>query len=265
MHKSSVHPADEHLLLHAALALVYLPRTSYTMDKGAARSRKLAEKAAKAEQSGSSIAVADNPVLRRLNESDSNSGRGRGSRGGRGGPGGSGNRGRGGRGGAAGSRRPYEAREGQDGRAREDRPPRPERAKKPELDEAVRYKPKAIRTSAALIWSEGAFEVPPKPERLEGVRRVDLSGSGITDVSWIKGGVTWLSLAGCPVEKGWEAIGDLNELSGTSLLTLSILRDVLTCSAQHQRMWLDSFTAELGQLEQSQGDCGYEQRLDSSG
>jgi hypothetical protein len=87
------------------------------------------------------------------------------------------------------------------------------------LDEAVRYKPKAIRTAAALIWSEGAFDLPPSEERMENVRRVDLSGSGVTDVSWIKGGVTWLSLAGCPVEQGWEAVGELKELSGMSMYT----------------------------------------------
>lgn len=194
------------------------------MDKGAARSRKRLEQLAKAE---TSISAGDNPLLKRLAEGESrDAGRdGRGGHRGGGRGGGSGSGGRGGAGGRGGFQRrdgsrPF--RPGQDTSAQEGEATgsgtgssRPERPKKKEmLDEAVRYKPKAIRSSAALIWSEGAFEVPPSVERMEGVRRVDLSGSGVTDVSWVKGGVTWLSLAGCPVEKGWEAIGELKELSG---------------------------------------------------
>ena len=168
------------------------------MDKGAARSRKRANQLAKAP---APVAAGDNPVLKRLSEGDSRSDSG--GRGGRGG-------GRGGRGGRGG----HLGRERRDQNEHEAGPSRkPERTKKPELDEAIRYKPKAIRTSAALVWSEGAFDVPPSPERLDGVRRIDLSGSGITDISWVKGGVTWLSVAGCPIEKGWEAVGELKELS----------------------------------------------------
>lgn len=90
-----------------------------------------------------------------------------------------------------------------------------QKERKPLLDEATRYKPKAIRSSAALIWSEAPFAIPPPKDVLEGVRRVDLSGSGVTDVSWLKGtGVTWLSLAGCEGVQGWEAVGTLTELSG---------------------------------------------------
>jgi hypothetical protein len=57
--------------------------------------------------------------------------------------------------------------------------------------------------------------MPPPKEVLKSVRRVDLSGSGATDVSWLEGmDVTWLSLSGCRVEKGWEAVGGSKELSG---------------------------------------------------
>lgn len=95
------------------------------------------------------------------------------------------------------------------------RPPRPERQRKPLLDEATRYKPKAIRSAAALIWSQAEFAIPPPKDIMEGVRRVDLAGSGVTDVSWLQGaGVTWLNLAGCNIQEGWEAVGSLKELSG---------------------------------------------------
>lgn len=103
--------------------------------------------------------------------------------------------------------------------ARPARPPRLEKKPKQLLDEATRYKPKAIRSSAALIWSQAAFAIPPPKDVLEGVRRVDLAGSGLTDVSWLKGtGVTWLNLAGCQISEGWEAVGSLTELSGESAL-----------------------------------------------
>jgi hypothetical protein len=99
--------------------------------------------------------------------------------------------------------------------ARAPRPPRPERQRKPLLDEATRYKPKAIRSSAALIWAQAEFPIPPPKDVLDGVRRIDLAGSGITDVSWLAGlGVTWLNLAGCRIKDGWEAVGSLTELSG---------------------------------------------------
>lgn len=79
------------------------------------------------------------------------------------------------------------------------------------------YKPKAIRTSAALIYSESPFPLPPTPDMLANVRRVDLAGSGVTDVSFLQDtGVTWLSLVGCPVEKGWKAVASLKELAGGS-------------------------------------------------
>lgn len=77
------------------------------------------------------------------------------------------------------------------------------------------YKPKAIRSARALIYSAEAFDVPPPPERLEGVTRVDLEGSGCTDVSWLRGtAVTWLSVKGCQVSAGWDAVASLEGLSG---------------------------------------------------
>lgn len=77
------------------------------------------------------------------------------------------------------------------------------------------YKSKAIRTARALVYSQAAFELPVPAERLAGVTRVDLEGSGCTDVSWLAGsGVTWLSVKGCPIEKGWDAVGSLDALAG---------------------------------------------------
>ncbi|WVO17296.1 hypothetical protein L204_104988 [Cryptococcus depauperatus] len=76
------------------------------------------------------------------------------------------------------------------------------------------YKAKAVRSAAALIYSENPFELPPPAESLHGVRRIDLSGSNVRDVEWLKGlNVTWLSLANCPVKEGWEAVGSLSELT----------------------------------------------------
>ncbi|KIR42365.1 hypothetical protein I307_00843 [Cryptococcus deuterogattii 99/473] len=86
---------------------------------------------------------------------------------------------------------------------------RGEQSKDPSL-----YKPKAVRTSAALIYSETPCTLPPPTEQLENVRRIDLSGSEAKDVSWLEGlPVTWLSLANCPIQHGWEAIGTLSELT----------------------------------------------------
>ncbi|WWD20605.1 hypothetical protein CI109_105081 [Kwoniella shandongensis] len=95
-------------------------------------------------------------------------------------------------------------------RFKKERPPRAgEQSKDPSL-----YQPKAIRTAVALIYSQDPFPIPPPAESLTTIRRVDLTGSGATDVSWLEGtGVTWLSLAGCQIEKGWEAVGSLQELS----------------------------------------------------
>ena len=84
-----------------------------------------------------------------------------------------------------------------------------------ELPESIRYRPKALRESAALIYASKAFPLPPSPEVLDGVTRIDLEGSRVTDVSWLRGTkVTWLSLAGCAVTEGWDAVGLLADLSG---------------------------------------------------
>lgn len=81
----------------------------------------------------------------------------------------------------------------------------------------ARFLPKAIRDSAALIWSQGEFPLPPSPESLAKVTRVDLTGSNCTDVSWLKGTkVTWLNLRGCKIETGWDAVGSLKDLTGKS-------------------------------------------------
>ncbi|ODN99549.1 hypothetical protein L198_03393 [Cryptococcus wingfieldii CBS 7118] len=132
------------------------------------------------------------------------------------------------------SEKSAETRTGDGQDKKDERPPRKQRygqgeqPKDPSL-----YKPKAVRSAAALIYSESAFPIPPPQESLKNVRRVDLSGSGAQDVSWLEGmGVTWLNLAGCPVEKGWEAVGTLSELtvlniSGTGLKQLpSALKDL---------------------------------------
>lgn len=79
----------------------------------------------------------------------------------------------------------------------------------------ARFRPKAIRDSAALLWPQGAFEIPPSPDILSRVTRVDLSSSGCTDVSWLAGTrVTWLSVRGCKLSSGWGAVGSLSDLAG---------------------------------------------------
>lgn len=86
---------------------------------------------------------------------------------------------------------------------------------KESTDDPNQYKPKAIRTASALIYIQSPFPLPPPRDLLKNVRRVDLAGSGCTDVSWLEGsGVTWLSLSACEIKEGWEAVGALEELSG---------------------------------------------------
>lgn len=92
------------------------------------------------------------------------------------------------------------------------RPPR--KVKEQEDRGPDQYKAKAIRTAHALVYSQTAFAIPPAPERLEGVTRVDLEGSGCTDVSWLPGSVTWLNLKGCAVTEGWEVVAALEGLTG---------------------------------------------------
>jgi hypothetical protein len=81
----------------------------------------------------------------------------------------------------------------------------------------ARFRPKAIRDSVALVWSQNTFPLPPPADILANVTRVDLTGSDCTDVSWLSGTkVTWLSLKGCKIEKGWDAVGSLSNLAGMS-------------------------------------------------
>ncbi|OWZ61105.1 hypothetical protein C366_00615 [Cryptococcus neoformans Tu401-1] len=115
---------------------------------------------------------------------------------------------------------------------------RPKKQKRPERGEQSKdpslYKPKAVRISAALIYSETPCALPPPIEQLGNVRRIDLSGSEAKDVSWLEGlGVTWLSLANCPVQQGWEAVATLSELtvlniSGCGLKKLPVALKSLT-------------------------------------
>ncbi|KAL1409861.1 hypothetical protein Q8F55_003860 [Vanrija albida] len=95
-------------------------------------------------------------------------------------------------------------------------PERAERKRKAEEQskDPANYTAKAIRSAKALVYSQEPFDLPPPAERLAGVTRVDLEGSGATDVSWLAGSsVTWLSLKGCAVVDGWEAVGGLADLS----------------------------------------------------
>lgn len=110
---------------------------------------------------------------------------------------------------------------------------RPRVKPKPEEDRGPdQYKAKAIRTAHALVYSQSAFAIPPPPERLEGVTRVDLEGSGCTDVSWLPGSVTWLNLKGCPVTEGWDVVGGLDGLTGKQLA-----RSHAYDSPQYQQRW----------------------------
>lgn len=94
------------------------------------------------------------------------------------------------------------------------------------------FQPKAIRTSAALIFSKDPFPIPPTKEVLQNVRRVDLEGSGVTDVGFLQGtGVTWLSLKGCKVTQGWEAVGGLSELAGECTAVVKRVHARVSCSS----------------------------------
>ncbi|CAK9786434.1 L domain-like protein [Cutaneotrichosporon oleaginosum] len=96
---------------------------------------------------------------------------------------------------------------------------RPQRKQKERVDAGPdQYKAKAIRTAHALVYAQSAFAIPPPPERLEGVTRIDLDGAECTDVSWIPPSVTWLSVKGCAVTKGWEVVG---ALEGLTVLNIS--------------------------------------------
>ena len=97
--------------------------------------------------------------------------------------------------------------------------PGPSRFKPKVIDntDPARFRPKAIRDSVALIWSQNSFSLPPPSETISKVTRVDLTGSSCTDISWLSGtNVTWLSLKGCKIEKGWDEVGSLENLAGWS-------------------------------------------------
>ncbi|BEJ11966.1 hypothetical protein CspHIS471_0204260 [Cutaneotrichosporon sp. HIS471] len=100
------------------------------------------------------------------------------------------------------------------GKGKRERPPR----KQKEPAGPDQYKAKAIRTARALVYAQEAFEIPPPPERLVGVTRVDLDGAECTDISWLPASVTWLSVKACPVTEGWDVIG---ALEGLTVLNIS--------------------------------------------
>lgn len=151
------------------------------MDKGAARSRKAAAKLIKADHDASEASASAHQSRRSVNANAEA------------GP-------------SKPSAQPHPSRK--EPRHKKTRPE--EQSRDPAL-----YTAKAIRDASALIWRHGAFPLPPPADVLRGVRRVDLEGSGVRDISWLKGaGVTWLSLSGCGIERGWDAVGSLAELSG---------------------------------------------------
>ncbi|BEI81355.1 hypothetical protein CcaverHIS002_0205150 [Cutaneotrichosporon cavernicola] len=100
------------------------------------------------------------------------------------------------------------------GKGKRERPPR----KQKEPAGPDQYKAKAIRTARALVYAQEAFEIPPPPERLAGVTRVDLDGAECTDISWLPASVTWLSVKACPVTEGWDVVG---ALEGLTVLNIS--------------------------------------------
>jgi hypothetical protein len=135
------------------------------------------------------------------------------------------------------------------------RPPH-KRKEKPEAG-PDQYKAKAIRTAKALVYSQAAFSIPPPPERLEGVTRVDLDGAECTDISWLPSSVTWLSVKGCQVTDGWEVVGALEGLTGE--LPWLVLADT---SPQHQQLWADRASGAPRRLEGPQGARGDSERVD---
>lgn len=202
------------------------------MDRGAARSRKRLQAAEK----GSKPADA-NPKLATLMSADGkpkNAGKGKG----KGKP----------RDGAKSSDRPDRA----DG----ERPGRKFGKKKEQEDRGPdQYKAKAIRTAHALVYSQAPFAIPPPAERLEGVTRVDLEGSGCEDVSWLPASVTWLNLKGCAVTSGWDVVGSLEGLTGEFIHTSALPARVpiIDSSPQHQQLRPYILAARARRTEGPQG------------
>jgi len=126
----------------------------------------------------------------------------------------------------------------------------------------ARFRPKAIRDSVALIWSQSTFPLPPPADILANVTRVDLTGSACTDVSWLSGTkVTWLSLKGCKIEKGWDEVGSLANLAGTSRWE----SHSLTCSLEYFRYRLEESPEIFQRAHQSQSTGCDESALDTYG
>lgn len=98
-------------------------------------------------------------------------------------------------------------------RERKERKPRPLKQNRVDPNDPNRFKAKAVRTAHALVFSQEAFAIPPPAERLAGVTRIDLEGSGCADVSWLPASTTWLSLKNCPVTAGWDTVGGLENLA----------------------------------------------------
>jgi hypothetical protein len=97
-------------------------------------------------------------------------------------------------------------------------------SKDPEL-----YRPKAVRGAQALSWP---CDLPPAS--LDGITRVDLTNSGVTNVEWLRGsGVRWLGLSGCDIQD-WSPVGSLTELTG-ALVRYSMIIE-LTSGFEHQRV-----------------------------
>ncbi|WVF67980.1 hypothetical protein IAT40_002742 [Kwoniella sp. CBS 6097] len=185
------------------------------MDRGAARSRKKAAQGSKPAQGGFTAAGGPGPSSASTSTSQKTERRGREPRSEHGGglQSGKGRRSHGPRDSA--QDRPVE-KNGIPAPGEKDTPAKeqPRGPRHNPNNDPNQYKPKAIRTSAALIYSQSAFPIPPPAETLKTVRRVDLTGSGCTDVSWLNGTeVTWLSVAGCQIQDGWDAVGNLKDLS----------------------------------------------------
>lgn len=118
-------------------------------------------------------------------------------------------------------REPISTSTSQSGPSRPSRPASVHKSRsirEPQSRDPALYRAKAVRSAAALVYSEDAFPLPPPKDILKGVRRIDLAGSGVKDIDWLKdcGEVTWLNLAGCEGLSGWEGIGHLEKLSGES-------------------------------------------------
>jgi len=141
--------------------------------------------------------------------------------------------------------------------------PLPQKKQRPRPEDQSRdpalYTAKAVRSNAALNWASGPFQLPPPS--LEGITRVDLTGSGVTDVSWLAGsGVRWLGLSGCVI-KDWSAVGSLEQLTGELMVCARCWADD---SVEHQRMSTDGSANGSKRIEEPQSSGSYEQPLEDN-